>query len=251
MNAMLVHAQVVSADADRGCVYVMLPSGAIPSAFPARMLHQGHADAVRIKQSPLPTKGTDGLVAILYGDTRNAIWMGSMITSGRDARTHPDDPDAEYTADHGGGYSLLNGDGQYTRMFPDGTTVSVTADGNPLVATRHTVDDTQTRQSVAYSATDRRPATPTPHHVVVKTASGVTITVPPAGSVTVDLPGGETFDLTQGGASASDALVLVSKFVSAFNAHVHISEPPGAKTSAPVKQLQPSDVFSVIAKTSG
>jgi hypothetical protein len=250
MSSHHVHAQVVSVDADRGCVYVMLPSGEIPGSFPARMLHHGYADAVRINQAPLPVKGTDGIVLLLYGSTHNAVWMGSLNLQGQDARTHPTDPDAVYDAHHSGAYDLMDGDGNWTKSFPDGTSITVAATAAPLAATRHTVDQTQTRTSTPYTAAQRRPVAASARHIVVQTGGGTTVHITPAGGVSVNLPAGQTLEFTQAGAAAADALVLVSKFLTRFNAHTHQNSGGSGTGGPPTTTLAAADVKTAVVQVS-
>lgn len=246
----ILHAQVVSVDAARGAVYVMLPSGQVPGSYPARVAHYGPADALRVKQAPLPQPGTWGLVAFPGGDTRNAVWLCSYYPSQVDARTHPTDPNVDYQAHYGGGYDLLDGAGSRTTEYPDGTTITVSPDGSPIAPTRHIVDSSETQQVVASAASDRLPTPAPPLHVVVKTAGGVTISVTPGQGVSIDLPAGQVVSLTQGGAAASDELVLASKLVSVFNAHTH-PDAQGGSTGTPTAPMTAASVETQVVKVSG
>jgi hypothetical protein len=72
---------------------------------------------------------------------------------------------------------------------------------------------------------------------------GITVSVEASGSIAITLPGGGTFSIN----GTSDALALVSKLVSAFNAHTH-PDPQGGSTGVPTSPWSASTVESSIAK---
>ena len=72
-----------------------------------------------------------------------------------------------------------------------------------------------------------------------------TLTINASGLTTLALPGTETFDITQGGGSPTDFLVLVSKFITAFNNHTHKNVAAGgSNTGTPTTNLAAADVKS-------
>jgi len=269
------HAQVVALDPVRGFVTVQLPSLQIPG-LRARLLYHGPADALRIHQKAMPTVGTWGLVLCPYGDSRQAIWAGALLTTLLDARTGDSDPYVEYNSHWSGAFEHMDGKGNYHRYFPDGSYEAyATSTALPSI-TRHTVDNTQTQQTTAYPAGQRTAAAVsarpyTNHHAsgtnrsitasgsltdtiangqtYQVAANGSTINIDATGNATVNIAAGKTISinangstigidasgniefslgsgdkmLVNNGGGTGDFLVLASKLVAAFNAHVHVN----------------------------
>jgi hypothetical protein len=177
----IAHVQVISVDPQRGLIYVQVTSLGIP--VPIRPLHYGQADGVRISQKPLPVPSTWGLCAFPYGDARNGIWLGSILTSLQDARTSGD-PNADYEAYYSGGWQLIDGQGRHTMVYPDGSMFMVSDSLTPTVPTRHTVDQTQVQSAVPFTTAQRVPNPPSARYMVVKHATGTTLEIDTSGNVT-------------------------------------------------------------------
>jgi phage baseplate assembly protein V len=94
------------------------------------------------------------------------------------------------------------------------------------------------------------------HQLQVTLGAGgqMALTQPSGGSIELDSSGNveiqaaSSISLTNGGAAA-DALALVSKLVTAFNAHTH-SDPQGGVTGAPTTPWTASTVESVLTRVS-
>jgi hypothetical protein len=238
----------------------------------------GPADALRVKQQPMPVKGTWGLVAFPYGDDRNGVWLCSFYSNLQDAYTNPLDPNAEYDAHWSGTWSLLDGLGQYAKSFPDGTYVVLGEEPGLPAPTRNVVNSRQVRESTPYTAADRVSAVPSPRALRVHHASGTEInidtsgntsvtgasgaslsfnfggtlvTVNSSGQVSIAMPGSENFKVSNDGNPATDALVLVSKFLSEFNTHTHTAQGATAVTTVPNVPLTTSNVDSTVVGVSG
>lgn len=244
----LTRAQVVST-APPNKVNVIFPSGQSPG-FPVQVLTEGPADAQRVQQEPLPRPGTWGIIGFPNGDSRNGVWLGSYYANQEQAYTIPDDPHFRYFSHWSGHYETLDKDGNSVTYHPDGTYVAVGSMTALPSTNRQTVDATQTQQSVPFPASDRIPNPPSPFYVTIAHASGATLQITPAGQINVIAAPGQTINFSQEGQTVNDALVLVSKFISEFNAHTH-GDPQGGTTTTPTAPLTAADVESAITKTSG
>lgn len=215
-----------------------------------KMGYDGMADAFRINQKPLPSKGTWGLVAFVDGDIRNGVWLKSYYPSQTDAiLSDTGDPFDDYTANWAGGVTLERGsDGAFFKEWPDGTQLIVGPGTDFATIHRHIVNPDQTQDRKVVSAADRVPAPPDPFTVTVVTASGTTVQVASTGAVSVLLPSSEPLIISQGGAPATDHLTLVSLLCAFFNAHVHPDG--GGNTGPPVVPMTPPDVESTIIEIS-
>lgn len=216
------------------------------------------ANAISVRQKPLPQIGTWGLIAFPYDDLRNGTWICAYYPSMMDALTTSlasgfaaTDPFIDMDAHFSGDLSYKDGLGNVFRQWIDGSTfVAGSGSGTPTLY-RHTVDggNNQTVQPFTYAQrVSGNPQSGTPFYFNYVHKSGTSFSVDPSGNFTVSgapgatftctfgvatltinssglvtlaLPGSETFNITQGGASASDFLALVSKLVTAFNAHTH------------------------------
>ena len=239
--------QIVSVDAVRRRLNCRFKSGAGPG-IPVRMGLQGAADGVRVNQSPMPGPLTWGLVAFPGGDSRSGVWITSVYTSDVDAFTGDGDPYINYQSHWSGAYDLLDGNGQRWSGTPDGSYWCQAQTPGPPTLTKHVVDATQTRVPKAVTPASLVTTAPAPMpwryhhasgtqvdiaddgHITIQIAAvGVVVEISAVGAVTFSLPAGQTFDVT-GGGSAGDALALVSKLVTAFNAHLHEDGGAGVPT---------------------
>lgn len=192
------HAQVVDVDPIRGYVFVQFPSIQMPG-LRARLLYHGAADGMRIKQTAMPVKGSWGLVTCPYGDSRNAIWMGSLLTTMLDARTGDTDPYTEYHSHWSGHFDHIDGFGNRHIYYPDGTYEAFAADTALPAVTRHAVDSSQKQQPVAYPVTDRVATKPDARPYLFNHASGTKRAISASGSLSETIEDGQTYTVTANG----------------------------------------------------
>ncbi len=191
-------AQVIDVDAARGYVYISLPSTQVVG-LRARMLYHGPADGLRIKQSAMPTVGTMGVVVFPYGESRNGIWMGSILHTMLDARTGDTDPYTEYESHWSGAFEHMDGFGNYHKYFPDGTYMSFAESTALPAVTRHTVDANQKQIQTAYAASERTASAVAARPVLLNHASGTQVSIDAAGDVNVTVAAGKTATIAANG----------------------------------------------------
>lgn len=278
MNFLFTTARVTAHNPPFGIQVVFQTTGQNPS-FPVTMLRPT-AGAYQVHQLPLPQIGSWVVVFFPRGDLRNGICLGAYYPSQLDALTTTQasgasatDPFNEYHASYSGDWWMLDGTGNFSRQFADGSFFVAGSDAALPTVYRHTVDGSQTQQIVALPFSDRVPSPPAAYKFHFETVSGTKFDVDSSGNVavsgapgatltfafdnisitfggsgaTVTLPGSETFNISQGGGAASDFLVLVSKFITKFNAHTH----SGGGSGPPSTLLVPADVEAVAVKISG
>ena len=239
-------AQVINQAPPDG-VYVLMKSGQIPG-WPVKVLNQGPCDPLRVKQNPLPTPGTWGLVVFSGEDYRNGFWVGSYAAQGNTAFNSTANPQDDYHSHYSGYWDLLDQSGNKSINFPDGTSINVSASGASPTTYRQAINPQQKPESVEFTAAQRNPNPPTAFYITINHPSGASVTVTPAGEIIVDAASGQKVNLTNGGTSASDAVALVSKLIAAFNAHVH-TDPQGGDTGIPTVSWTPSTVESTVIGT--
>lgn len=275
MMPLLTKVQVYAHDPDSGSIYVIILSNA-QSPIRIQYGRHGPADALRIKQSPMPGIGSWGLAAFPAGDIRNGVWLCSYFPSQIDAIHSPGlatDPFDEYDAHFSGYWRLLDGTGNLSFQFSDGS-YGVFGSGSALPTVYRHIVSNQQRQKVPFTFAERVPNPPSRFQGFFQQANagtsfsldasgnitvsgavsssiklilgGTTLTISSdaAGQVTLALPAAETFNITQGGSPATDFVALVSKLVAAFNAHTH----PG--TGTPTTPWSTSTVNSTIIEIS-
>lgn len=248
-----------------------------------------YADGLSVRQKPLPQIGTWGVVMFPYGDVRNGIWMGSYYPSQVDALTTTQasgtaatDPFIDYEAHFSGYWRLLDGLGNEAVQWPDGSYFTAGASSGLPTVYRHTVVANK-QQNVSYALGTRIPAPPSGfpftfvHESGTQVAvdasgnvyasgnvSGATLTfnfgaasftMTSGGNVNINVPGSDTFNVSQSGMSVTDALVLVSKLLAKYNAHTHpvTGVQTGGSTvtsSPPTTALVAADIQSAVAKVS-
>lgn len=183
MTPTISNARVLAVDVANRRLTVSLPSRQI---VVVRMLIHGPADGVRVVHTAMPGRFTEGLVVFPAGDNRNGIWIGAIYASQMDALTTNEDPFLEYNSHWSGAFEMMDGKGQWTKSFPDGTYVQV-GDNTAKPATfRHTVDTRQNQQLTPFTDAERVPNPPSPRHVYVNHPSGTTQEIDPKGDVTVN-----------------------------------------------------------------
>ncbi len=243
----ITKAQVVS-QSPPNKVMVLYPSGQMPG-IPVTVVSDGPADALRVKQHALPTPGTWGIVAFPAGDIRNGVWLGSLYAQNVQAYTNTTDPHFEYDSHYSGYYKWLDQTGNQNIYYPDGTAVVVGTATSPDPTFRQIVNADQSSGSVEFTPSERVPSTPSPFNYTVLHPSGAQVQIEANGAVNITVATGQTLNINLNGQSVTDALVLVSKFISEFNAHTH-SDPEGGNTGTPNTPLTAADVESTLVKTS-
>ena len=128
-----------------------------------------------------------------------------------------------------------------------GTLVSMDSSGSTVVsgASGATFKDTFGGTVFTIDVSGNTTVSGSPKANLVFNFGNTTLTVDSSGNITFALAGGDLFNITQGGASPSDGLVLVSKLIAAYNAHVH-TDPQGGNTGVPTVALTASGVRSTI-----
>lgn len=193
-------AMVLSPDPKAPGLRVVLASGQVP-ALPVKVGHIGAADGVAVDHRPLPRPGTWGLCAFPGGDNRNGVWLCSLYLSQVDAYTSETDPNMDFQGHYSGAFEMLDGKGQWTKAFPDGTFIQVAATTTRPQLNRHIVDDTQTRQLVLFTDNQRIANPPAAYQTIISTPSGTSIHIDGAGNVTVTGATGASLTQTFGGST--------------------------------------------------
>lgn len=147
-----------------------------------------YADAVRIRQDPLPGLGTMGIILIPYGNLLNATWITAILQSGMDAINYagdPTDPNMRYEALFSGHWELLDGKGNQATQWADGSSLTVAATSVLPTPNRHIVDSSQQRQSAAFPMSQRVPAPPSPFQINYQGAEGLDFQTDGSGNATL------------------------------------------------------------------
>lgn len=191
-QAVLEIGQVVGYDSVNHSVFVSLPSmQQIGTAV--KLLINGPNDSSRVEQNPLPIMGTWGLVAILGGDPKSAIWCGAIAQSAVNAFTFsnpPTDEDGQtkYMSHASGAFSILDYYGNYFYGSPDGTTLALNATGEGPTIYRNSVDESGNQIAVEVPNTIskyRNTNPPGPFNLVLNHPSGSSISITPSGMVSI------------------------------------------------------------------
>jgi hypothetical protein len=192
---LLTVGQVYAHAPDNGGVRVILRSSGQDPGYVVRMGYVGPADTLRIRQRPLPTRGSWGLIAFPYGDIRNGVWICTILPSLADALTSTAsgvsdlDPFIDYESHYSGFWKMLDGLGQLSMQFPDGSSF-VVGSGTALPTTyRHTVTSGNVREKIPFVTADRIPNPPSPYALTLAMKSGATISVDASGNTSVSTVG--------------------------------------------------------------
>jgi hypothetical protein len=180
-------ARVIGYNSQLHSVYVQVPSLQAISV-PAKVLMSGNADAARINQEPLPVIGTMGLIAMPYGDTRGAVWLGSFYNTpinSVNTSNPPTDEDGQmwYHTHASGGWSLLDYYGNYFAQIADGSRVLAASGVATPVTYRNNVDQNGNQLQVLYKQTDRNQMPPGPYWLSVTHPSSGSATISPSGMI--------------------------------------------------------------------
>jgi hypothetical protein len=197
----LTDAQVVSHDPASGSMYVAL-TASMQVPIKIKYGYDGPADALRINQQPMPGIGTWGLVAFAKGDIRNGCWLRSYLPSQVDAITGTGaatDPFIEYMSHFSGYWRLLDGEGNLSFQFPDGSWGIYAATSGLPATYRHIVEG-QTQQTVELPFSGRVTSPPGPFQgFFQQAASGTSFALDASGNVTISGAVNATLTLVFGG----------------------------------------------------
>jgi len=248
MMPLITIGQVVSHAPDAGGVNVTLRTSAGAPSLPVRMLYDV-VDALRVSQRPLPEIGSWGVLTFPYGNSQNGFWLGAFAPSAMSAISTfgtATDPRTDYESHWSGWWRMLDGEGQETTVFPDGSSIVIGLGTAVPVPNRFTTEN-NARIKVPFTQAERVPDPPTPFQVTINLANGLSILVNAAGQLSIDLPASQKLDISQGGGAPSDMLVLVSKLVTIFNAHTHKNVSAGIVNSGtPTVNIAAGDIDSTI-----
>jgi hypothetical protein len=195
---LLSHGQVFDVDPTSGTISVIFNNLEAPG-LKVKLLYDT-ADGLRIHQRAMPTLGTWVLIACPYGDTKNAMCLGSYFPSQIDARTTDTDPYMEYRSHWSGAFDSLDGNGNSFRYFPDGTYEAFASTTSLPALTRHTVSASQVQQATAFPASERVASAVAARPYLLSHASGTTVSISAAGAVETSVAAGQTFTATANGA---------------------------------------------------
>lgn len=275
-RTILAPAFVINQDPEHGGLIVGFRNGALPS-MPVGLVYSGYADPLRIHQTPLPQKGTNGFVVFPGGDLRNGRWICSYYPDQRDAITSdPSDPTVDYYAHWSGFWRYLDASGTVAMQWPDSSYFLVGSGTTLPTLYRHIVDENGQQQRKSYPMSDRVANPPkSPFTLNFVQASGTTCTIDASGNTTVvggsgstltlkfngatatidasgnfgvDVPSGKNVNLTAGG-SASDGVALLSALINWLNGHMHSGVQGGTGTTGtPVSPATTAALQSAILK---
>lgn len=190
----ITNGYVISQNPDTRTLAVMLRDGQIlPSV---RVAHWGAMDALRIDQSPLPGKGTQGVLLLLNYDINSAVWMGSLPSTLADAIGSSADIFLDYQSHWSGFWKSQDSSGSTNMTWPDGTQLTIGAAFSPI---RHTVSAAGQRQAIAFTQAARVSSTPSAFPLLLAHSSGTRISISAAGAVQVS--GVSTVEASDGAGS--------------------------------------------------
>jgi phage baseplate assembly protein gpV len=263
---LISNARVISVDVPNRRLWVTLPSTQIVSV---RMSYEGAADGLRVNHKAMPGRGTEGIVVFPGADNRNGFWLKSIYAQASDALTTDTDQFLEYDSHWSGHFHMLDGSGNFTESFADGSFLQVGSGTTVPPTSRHTVDSGQNRQVTPLSQSERVPNPPSPFNITLSHISGTKAAIDPSGNTTVSGAAGATLTMTFGGATlhidaggnvtvtASSVVItapsvaigsqgetlhtlLTSLAANVFNSHTHGTSGP------PTPQMTTADETSVL-----
>lgn len=191
-QAEVTAAMVTGYDPVNHGVFVSLPS-LQQIGVPAKVLINGPCDSSRVEQNPLPIMGTWGLVMVLGGDTKSAVWLGAFANNSINAFTYSKPPTNEdgqtkYMSHASGAFSILDYFGNWYYGSPDGTSISMNVSGIAPTIYRNSVDESGNQVAIKVPNTMRdyrNPNPPSPFYLEVNHPSGSSMTITPSGIVTI------------------------------------------------------------------
>lgn len=188
---------VQSQDPDGGGLQVLLRTGGQSPTAPVKVGYLGAADALRINQVSLPGVGSWGLIAFPYEDSRNGVWLLTLLPSQIDAivsltsGSGPVDSREsflEYKSHWSGFWNLLDYLGQSATSFPDGSWAVVASGAVPAALPtvyRHTLQS-GARIRTPFTAADRVKTSPTAYNLSAYIQGAVSLIA--SGAVAVQTP---------------------------------------------------------------
>lgn len=231
-------------------VYVLLEgfAGGSSPTIPVEVLTHGPRDALRIKQTALPTPGTRGLILFARGDPRSGVWVGSLSGPLNTASTtRPGFGQVDYTSEWSGYWHLRDNGGNEITTWPDGSSLTV---GTAPTPTRYVVDSSQRRVQAGVTQAQRVAVTPSPYPFSFTSAAGVTIKGDAFGNLTLQVP--STLKTISLGAlpdvlAGSLSKVVIETFKALFNAHTHSGvQAGGASTGVPTTPMGTTHLSTVV-----
>jgi len=271
---LLMEARVVNVDVANRRLIVDIPSAQIVG-LGVKMAVHGPADGYRVSHSAMPGRGTYGLVAFPANDPRSGIWISAHYPALNTALTTNTDQFAEYNSHWSGAYEFLQGDGQWTKSFPDGTFIQVAVATAKPNMFRQTVDENQVQQLTKLTDQDRVPSTPQPRQFIINhatgttvvidangnttvtgvkgtaitfTVNGATVTIDKNGAIDMNTASGQAVNVSAGGGATQFTLVRTDEMVAKFNAHTHHSG--ATQTTTPDVHLVATDIQSAMFNVS-
>jgi phage baseplate assembly protein gpV len=192
---MISNARVIAVDVPERRLTVTLPSGQLVSV---RMGIHGPADGLRVSHPAMPGRGTEGVVLFPAGDNRNGIWICSIYAQQMDALTTTTDQFLEYNSHWSGHYHLLDGQGNFTESFADGSFLQIGTTTAPPVTYRNVVNSQQQRTAVPVTAAQRVPNPPKPFNLTLRHATGTVVSIDPSGNPSITGAAGTAMTFTFG-----------------------------------------------------
>jgi phage baseplate assembly protein gpV len=189
------NARVIAVDVPQRRLTVTLPSGQLVSV---RMGIHGPADGLRVKHDAMPGRGTEGVVLFPGGDNRNGIWICSIYAQQMDALTTSTDQFLEYNSHWSGHFHLLDGQGNFTESFADGTFLQIGTTTAPPATYRNVVNAQQQRTATEITAAERVPNPPTPFNLTLRHATGTVVSIDPSGNPSITGAAGTAMTFTFG-----------------------------------------------------
>lgn len=199
-------ARVTAHDPPRRVQVVFGSTGQQPSFTVQMGLDYG--DTLRVRQKPLPSLGSWGVIAFPRGDYRNGVWLCTYLQSQMDALTYAGqktDPFIDMEAHYSGYWRQLDGKGQESKQWPDGSFFNASSGAGAAVLTlptvyRHIVEN-NVQKRVPYTRQDRIPNPPGAFGFAFVHQTGTLATIGPSGNALVSGAAGKTITLQANGAS--------------------------------------------------
>lgn len=201
-HTLVAEGLVIAVDAANSRLTVIFRDGAVLSGeIGVNMIYQGYADALRVRQAPLPQIGTWGLVIFPNGNWMNGFWLGAIYVQQQNALIgDQNDPTLDYHSHWSGVMTLTNASGVTCRQWPDSSFEVAGAGAVPTVY-RHIVDGNQQQQQVVSSFSDRVANKANPFEFLFSHAAGTTRTYDTSGGLTVNGGSGAAWKMVFGGTS--------------------------------------------------
>ncbi len=216
---------VQSVDPQNQQVNVILRSGQIPP--PVQVGTQGPNDALRVRQAPMPTRGTRVLIAYPSDDLRNGVIICSLPASMQNAFTSAqNDPHVEYEAHWSGYVSYRDQTGSSFQRYPDGSTIVMGAVSGVPTLYRNIITSGQQQVRQPVTPAQQVSGSVAPFVVAMNLANGVKVGIDGTGAMSLEIPAGQSFNLTVGGAGTA---VITAQTVNLISNNVNLGGTGGKK----------------------